>query len=165
MDYFIWFTRSHISWETQEFEYFDNKNIGSIWKITWISFNIHIYWNSVISQNAHDTFYLQEKILCRVCFDEQINVVLLPCRHYALCRYHCFPINPFSSLPYLSENLKSMRKKKRCHENVRLSSLHVIFNNSDHGLILICSTCCEKCKRCPICRVYIDERLLVHDDV
>ncbi|KAL0430088.1 UNVERIFIED_CONTAM: hypothetical protein Sradi_0634800 [Sesamum radiatum] len=28
-----------------------------------------------------------EKILCRVCFDEQINVVLLPCRHYVLCRY------------------------------------------------------------------------------
>ncbi|KAL2234959.1 UNVERIFIED_CONTAM: hypothetical protein Sindi_1228100 [Sesamum indicum] len=27
-----------------------------------------------------------EKILCRVCFDEQINVVLLPCRHYVLCR-------------------------------------------------------------------------------
>ncbi|KAK4410353.1 suppressor of gamma response 1 [Sesamum angolense] len=26
-----------------------------------------------------------EKILCRVCFDEQINVVLLPCRHYVLC--------------------------------------------------------------------------------
>ncbi|KAK6134094.1 hypothetical protein DH2020_032191 [Rehmannia glutinosa] len=27
-----------------------------------------------------------ERILCRVCFDEQINVVLLPCRHYVLCR-------------------------------------------------------------------------------
>ncbi|XP_011077304.1 uncharacterized protein LOC105161348 [Sesamum indicum] len=53
-----------------------------------------------------------EKILCRVCFDEQINVVLLPCRHYVLC-----------------------------------------------------SNCCEKCKRCPICRVYIDERLHVYDDV
>ncbi|KAK6134029.1 hypothetical protein DH2020_032233 [Rehmannia glutinosa] len=26
-----------------------------------------------------------ERILCRVCFDEQINVVLLPCRHYVLC--------------------------------------------------------------------------------
>ncbi|XP_047945674.1 uncharacterized protein LOC125192204 isoform X1 [Salvia hispanica] len=64
-----------------------------------------------ISQEEFDRL-LNEKILCRVCFDEQINVVLLPCRHYALC-----------------------------------------------------STCCEKCKRCPICRVYIDERLLVHDDV
>ena len=29
----------------------------------------------------------QEKILCRVCFEEQINVVLLPCRHHVLCRY------------------------------------------------------------------------------
>ncbi|GER43845.1 transmembrane Fragile-X-F-associated protein [Striga asiatica] len=52
-----------------------------------------------------------EKILCRVCFDEHINVVLLPCRHYVLC-----------------------------------------------------SSCCEKCKRCPICRVYVEERLLVYDD-
>lgn len=51
-----------------------------------------------------------EKILCRVCFEEQINIVLLPCRHHILC-----------------------------------------------------SSCCEKCKRCPICRVYIEERLPVHD--
>ncbi|RVW45575.1 hypothetical protein CK203_092134 [Vitis vinifera] len=28
-----------------------------------------------------------EKILCRVCFDEQINMVLLPCRHHVLCRF------------------------------------------------------------------------------
>ncbi|XP_051122440.1 uncharacterized protein LOC127245530 isoform X2 [Andrographis paniculata] len=52
-----------------------------------------------------------EKILCRVCFDEHINLVLLPCRHYVLC-----------------------------------------------------SGCGEKCKRCPICRVHIEERLLVFDD-
>ena len=32
-------------------------------------------------------FIYQEKILCRVCFDEQINMVLLPCRHHVLCRY------------------------------------------------------------------------------
>ncbi|XP_012478627.1 uncharacterized protein LOC105794150 isoform X2 [Gossypium raimondii] len=51
-----------------------------------------------------------EKILCRVCFEEQICVVLLPCRHHVLC-----------------------------------------------------STCCEKCKRCPICRVSIEERLPVYD--
>lgn len=51
-----------------------------------------------------------EKILCRVCFEEQINTILLPCRHHILC-----------------------------------------------------STCCEKCKRCPICRVYIEERLPVYD--
>ena len=29
---------------------------------------------------------LQEKILCRVCFDEPIDMVLLPCRHHILCR-------------------------------------------------------------------------------
>ncbi|GMY18289.1 kinesin-like protein kin-7d, mitochondrial [Fagus crenata] len=51
-----------------------------------------------------------ERILCRVCFEEQINVVLLPCRHHILC-----------------------------------------------------STCCEKCKKCPICRVIIEERLPVYD--
>ncbi|XP_057765688.1 uncharacterized protein LOC130986325 [Salvia miltiorrhiza] len=64
-----------------------------------------------ISQEEFERL-LNEKILCRVCFDDQINVVLLPCRHYVLC-----------------------------------------------------STCCEKCKRCPICRVYIEERLHVYDDV
>ncbi|KAE9619313.1 hypothetical protein Lal_00047777 [Lupinus albus] len=51
-----------------------------------------------------------EKILCRVCFEEQINVVLLPCRHH-----------------------------------------------------IICSSCSEKCKRCPVCRVVIEEPLLVYD--
>ncbi|CAL1390864.1 unnamed protein product [Linum trigynum] len=51
-----------------------------------------------------------EKVLCRVCFEGEINVVLLPCRHRILC-----------------------------------------------------STCCEKCKKCPICRVSIEERLPVYD--
>nr|XP_009772233.1 PREDICTED: uncharacterized protein LOC104222674 isoform X2 [Nicotiana sylvestris] len=51
-----------------------------------------------------------EKILCRICFEEQINILLLPCRHHILC-----------------------------------------------------STCCDKCKRCPICRVFIEERLPVND--
>ncbi|KAH1139237.1 hypothetical protein AAZX31_10G193500 [Glycine max] len=51
-----------------------------------------------------------EKILCRICFEEQINVVLLPCRHHILC-----------------------------------------------------STCCEKCKRCPVCRGPIEERMPVYD--
>ncbi|KAK3222617.1 hypothetical protein Dsin_009642 [Dipteronia sinensis] len=50
-----------------------------------------------------------EKILCRVCFEEQINMVLLPCRHHILC-----------------------------------------------------STCGEKCKKCPICRVFIEERLPIY---
>ncbi|XP_027361452.1 uncharacterized protein LOC113869359 [Abrus precatorius] len=47
-----------------------------------------------------------EKILCRVCFEKQIDVVMLPCRHHILC-----------------------------------------------------STCCHKCIRCPICRVSIEERI------
>ncbi|KAF9677312.1 hypothetical protein SADUNF_Sadunf08G0094800 [Salix dunnii] len=51
-----------------------------------------------------------DKILCRICFEGQINVVLLPCRHHALC-----------------------------------------------------STCCEKCNKCPICRIPIEERLPVYD--
>ncbi|XP_050257357.1 uncharacterized protein LOC126702636 [Quercus robur] len=51
-----------------------------------------------------------EKVLCRVCFEREICVVLLPCRHRILC-----------------------------------------------------STCCEKCKKCPICRVIIEERLPVYD--
>ncbi|KAL8492454.1 hypothetical protein ACS0TY_023871 [Phlomoides rotata] len=52
----------------------------------------------------------QEKILCRVCFEGEINVVLLPCRHRVLC-----------------------------------------------------SSCSNKCKKCPICRVPIEERLPVYD--
>ncbi|KAG4930226.1 hypothetical protein AAZX31_17G117600 [Glycine max] len=51
-----------------------------------------------------------EKVLCRVCFEGEINVVLLPCRHRVLC-----------------------------------------------------STCSEKCKKCPICRDSIAERLPVYD--
>uniref|UniRef100_A0A5B7AGU0 RING-type domain-containing protein n=1 Tax=Davidia involucrata TaxID=16924 RepID=A0A5B7AGU0_DAVIN len=51
-----------------------------------------------------------EKVLCRVCFEGEISVVLLPCRHRILC-----------------------------------------------------STCCEKCKKCPICHVSIEERLPVYD--
>ncbi|KAI5660156.1 hypothetical protein M9H77_28949 [Catharanthus roseus] len=51
-----------------------------------------------------------EKVLCRVCFEREISIVLLPCRHRVLC-----------------------------------------------------SSCCEKCKKCPICRVSIEERLPVFD--
>ncbi|KAI3440534.1 RING-type domain-containing protein [Psidium guajava] len=53
-----------------------------------------------------------EKVLCRVCFEREISIVLLPCRHRVLC-----------------------------------------------------STCCDKCKKCPICRVSIEERLPVYDDL
>ncbi|KAL6175348.1 hypothetical protein ACLB2K_051989 [Fragaria x ananassa] len=49
-----------------------------------------------------------EKVLCRVCFEGDISVVLLPCRHRVLC-----------------------------------------------------SSCCDKCKKCPICHVSIEERLPV----
>ncbi|XP_060214904.1 uncharacterized protein LOC132641830 isoform X1 [Lycium barbarum] len=67
---------------------------------------------SEITQTKQDEFerLQNEKILCRICFEEQINILLLPCRHHILC-----------------------------------------------------STCCDKCKRCPICRVFIEERLPVND--
>ncbi|KAL0342422.1 UNVERIFIED_CONTAM: hypothetical protein Scaly_1904800 [Sesamum calycinum] len=51
-----------------------------------------------------------EKVLCRVCFEGEITIVLLPCRHRILC-----------------------------------------------------SSCSDKCKKCPICRVPIEERLPVYD--
>ncbi|XP_068662173.1 uncharacterized protein [Aristolochia californica] len=51
-----------------------------------------------------------EKVLCRVCFEGEISMVLLPCRHRILC-----------------------------------------------------SNCSEKCKKCPVCRVLIEERLPVYD--
>ncbi|KAM0952690.1 putative transcription factor C2H2 family [Dioscorea sansibarensis] len=51
-----------------------------------------------------------EKILCRVCFEGEICMVLLPCRHHTLCK-----------------------------------------------------SCSEKCKKCPICRVSIEERMPVYD--
>ncbi|XP_047974742.1 uncharacterized protein LOC125216981 isoform X2 [Salvia hispanica] len=51
-----------------------------------------------------------EKILCRVCFEGEICIVLIPCRHRILC-----------------------------------------------------SSCSEKCRKCPICRVSIEECLPVYD--
>lgn len=51
-----------------------------------------------------------EKVLCRVCFEGEICMVLLPCRHRTLCK-----------------------------------------------------PCSEKCKRCPICRIPIEERMPVYD--
>ncbi|KAK4263746.1 hypothetical protein QN277_029121 [Acacia crassicarpa] len=77
-------------------------------------------WNlqAALGEQSEITKYSQqeyerlqnERILCRVCFEDRINVVLLPCRHHILC-----------------------------------------------------STCGEKCKRCPICRVPIEERMPVYD--
>lgn len=38
-------------------------------------------------------FYaLQEKVLCRVCFEGEISTVLLPCRHRVLCRYYALSL-------------------------------------------------------------------------
>lgn len=51
-----------------------------------------------------------EKVLCRICFEGEISVVLLPCRHRVLC-----------------------------------------------------SICSDRCKKCPICRDSIAERLPVYD--
>ncbi|CAO2818394.1 unnamed protein product [Amaranthus hypochondriacus] len=51
-----------------------------------------------------------EKVLCRVCFERDISIVLLPCRHRILC-----------------------------------------------------SICSDKCQRCPVCRVCVDDRLAVYD--
>ncbi|KAL8261253.1 hypothetical protein R6Q59_025302 [Mikania micrantha] len=62
-----------------------------------------------ISQQEYERLQ-NEKVLCRVCFERELSIVLLPCRHWVLC-----------------------------------------------------SKCSEKCKKCPICRVNIDERLLVND--
>lgn len=81
--------------------------IDEIWKL-----------QAALSAQSEITKYSQqeyerlqnEKILCRICFEEQINVLLLPCRHHILCR-----------------------------------------------------TCGEKCKKCPICRVFIEERLPIYD--
>uniref|UniRef100_M4DJ79 RING-type domain-containing protein n=1 Tax=Brassica campestris TaxID=3711 RepID=M4DJ79_BRACM len=52
----------------------------------------------------------EEKVLCRVCFEREISLVLLPCRHRVLCRL-----------------------------------------------------CSDKCKKCPACRITIEERLPVYD--
>ena len=51
-----------------------------------------------------------EKVLCRICYEGEICMVLLPCRHRTLCK-----------------------------------------------------TCSDKCKKCPICRVPIEERMPVYD--
>ncbi|KAJ3672925.1 hypothetical protein LUZ60_006299 [Juncus effusus] len=51
-----------------------------------------------------------EKILCRICYEGEICMVLIPCRHRTLCK-----------------------------------------------------SCADKCKKCPICRVPIEERMPVFD--
>ncbi|KAF7052250.1 hypothetical protein CFC21_060368 [Triticum aestivum] len=51
-----------------------------------------------------------EKVLCRICYEGEICMVILPCRHRTLCK-----------------------------------------------------SCAEKCKRCPICRNPIEERMAVYD--
>ncbi|KAJ6809190.1 uncharacterized protein M6B38_161365 [Iris pallida] len=51
-----------------------------------------------------------EKVLCRICYEGEISMVLLPCRHRTLCK-----------------------------------------------------PCSEKCKKCPICRIPIEERMPVYD--
>lgn len=51
-----------------------------------------------------------EKVLCRICYEGEICMVLLPCRHRTLCK-----------------------------------------------------SCADKCKKCPICRVPIEERMPVYD--
>ncbi|KAK9106839.1 hypothetical protein Syun_022850 [Stephania yunnanensis] len=61
------------------------------------------------SQQAYERLQ-NEKVMCRICFEGEISIVLLPCRHRILC------------VP-----------------------------------------CAEKCKKCPICRVSIEERLPVYD--
>ncbi|XP_024972451.1 uncharacterized protein LOC112511182 isoform X3 [Cynara cardunculus var. scolymus] len=62
-----------------------------------------------VSQQEYERLQ-NEKILCRVCFEREMSLVLLPCRHRVLC-----------------------------------------------------SICSEKCKKCPICRVSIEERVLICD--
>ncbi|KMZ74000.1 Baculoviral IAP repeat-containing protein [Zostera marina] len=73
---------------------------------------------AVLGEQSEITKYSQEeyerlqneKVLCRVCFERDICMVLLPCRHRTLCRY-----------------------------------------------------CSDKCKKCPICRVPIEQRMTVYD--
>ncbi|XP_074316489.1 uncharacterized protein LOC141652787 [Silene latifolia] len=62
-----------------------------------------------VSQQEYERLQ-NEKVLCRVCFEREISIVLLPCRHRILCCY-----------------------------------------------------CSDKCKKCPVCRVSVDERLAVYD--
>ncbi|KAL6570995.1 hypothetical protein OROGR_000545 [Orobanche gracilis] len=96
-------------WSIDEGSREEQARLYSAWESGYNTFAPDIVKKMPKAELANEIW--SEKILCQVCFDEQIKVVLLPCRHYVLC-----------------------------------------------------STCCEKCKRCPICRVYVEGRLLVYDD-
>lgn len=90
---------------------------------------------------------LQEKVLCRVCFEREISVVLLPCRHRVLCRYS------YTLLHSIKCNCGF------CWEHICLVLLLMCF----FGGHVCCRNCSEKCKKCPFCRVTIEERLPVYD--
>ena len=58
---------------------------------------------------------LQEKVLCRVCFEKEISLVLLPCRHRVLCRYDKLVTNPilyFHNFDLSLDNLHNGQTKK-----------------------------------------------------
>lgn len=64
-----------------------NKGRSLLWE-TVHEWNLFVLC-SFLAANACIFSYciVQEKVLCRVCFEGDISVVLLPCRHRILCRY------------------------------------------------------------------------------
>ncbi|TYG86855.1 hypothetical protein ES288_A13G166100v1 [Gossypium darwinii] len=134
---------------------------------------------SLASRSLKD--FKNEKILCRVCFEEQINIVLLPCRHHVLCRcsYLSIPINTakvlmINALIYLlnlmlrHHNFSCMYVYCNYLQNCNLCLMimdNITFIIKGCGIMhnLHLSTCCKKCKRCPICHVSNEERLSVYD--
>ncbi|KAF2310418.1 hypothetical protein GH714_009754 [Hevea brasiliensis] len=61
---------------------------------------------------------------------------------------------------FSQQECERLQNEKSCAE-LLCGTINVVLLPCRHHVL--CSTCCEKCKKCPICRVVIEERLDVYD--
>ena len=119
---------------------------------------------------------LQEKVLCRVCFERDIAVVLIPCRHRILCRLvKLYTRKSCSLASCLSRCLLSCLSSVISTDvllNVPVGFISISFKlifisrmalTEVTPYIFVSSFCSEKCKHCPVCRNTILERMPVYD--
>ena len=113
---------------------------------------------------------LQDKVLCRVCFERDIAVVLIPCRHRILCRFDTLTLDIHLAVIFADSICQSrlsdtwVTSNFDCDYFVKsLLFCHHFSITFSKVFIYVCSVCSEKCKHCPVCRNIIVERMPVFD--